>query len=294
MSAEARGEAGMVRLQDKVVLITGGNGGIGRGIAELAVAEGARVVITGRNVARGEATVQALQQAGGQALFVAAELSNETQAQTVINATIATYGALHVVVNNAGAGAQKSGIQPQHGPGERWHKLIGANLTSTYLVSAYAMPELRKAGGGAIVNISSTAAVHGNYGIYGAAKAGVEGLTRSLAVEYAAYGIRVNCVSPGWIKTEVTYPMGEATPEASLRRTAWEQTTSLLGRMGQPTEIAQAVIFLASTQASFITGATLVVDGGLTIIDPTAQSWLETMGGDPFASQPKAGKDQDQ
>jgi len=275
----------MLRLQDKVVLITGGNGGIGRGIAELAVAEGAHVVITGRNVARGEATVQALQQAGGQAIFVPAELSDEVQARTVIEATIAAYGALHVVVNNAGAGAQKSGIQPQDGPGARWHKLIGANLTATYLVSAYALPELRKAGGGSIVNISSTAAVHGNYGIYGAAKAGVEGLTRSLAVEYAADGIRVNCVSPGWIKTEVTYPTGEPMPDARLRRTAWEQTTSLLGRMGQPAEIAQAVIFLASTQASFITGATLVVDGGLTIIDPTAQSWLETMGSDPFASQ---------
>ena len=285
MSDETHGEAGMLRLQDKVVLITGGNGGIGRGIAELAVAEGAHVVITGRNVARGEATVQALQQAGGQAIFVPAELSDEVQARTVIEATIAAYGALHVVVNNAGAGAQKSGIQPQDGPGARWHKLIGANLTATYLVSAYALPELRKAGGGSIVNISSTAAVHGNYGIYGAAKAGVEGLTRSLAVEYAADGIRVNCVSPGWIKTEVTYPTGEPTPDARLRRTAWEQTTSLLGRMGQPAEIAQAVIFLASTQASFITGATLVVDGGLTIIDPTAQSWLETMGSDPFASQ---------
>ncbi len=285
MSDETHGEAGMLRLQDKVVLITGGNGGIGRGIAELAVAEGAHVVITGRNVARGEATVQAIQQAGGQAIFVPAELSDEVQAQTVIEATIATYGALHVVVNNAGAGAQKSGVQPQDGPGARWHKLIGANLIATYLASAYAMPELRKAGGGAIVNISSTSAVHGNYGIYGAAKAGVEGLTRSLAVEYAAYGIRVNCVSPGWIKTEVTYPTGEPTPDARLRRTAWEQTTSLLGRMGQPAEIAQAVIFLASTQASFITGATLVVDGGLTIIDPTAQSWLETMGSDPFASQ---------
>ena len=168
----------------------------------------------------------------------------------------------------------------------RWNKLMGANFTSTYLVAAYAMPALRKAGGGTIVNISSTAAVHGNYGIYGAAKAGVEGLTRSLAVEYAPYGIRVNCVSPGWIKTAVTFPAHEQNSNVYTRRAQWEQTTSLLGRMGRPEEIAQAVLFLASVQASFITGATLIVDGGLTIIDPTAEAWLETVGTDKFKSQP--------
>jgi NAD(P)-dependent dehydrogenase (short-subunit alcohol dehydrogenase family) len=274
-----------MRLQDKVTLVTGGNGGIGRSIAELAVREGARVVITGRNVARGEETLAALRQAGGQALFVAADLSVTEQARRVIEQTVAEFGALHVVVNNAGAGAQKSGVQPEDDPGTRWDKLVGANLTSTYLVSAYAMPELRKAGSGAIVNISSTAAVHGNYGIYGAAKAGVEGLTRSLAVEYAPYSIRVNCVSPGWIRTAVTLPDGEPTVEAQSRREEWEKTTSLLGRMGRPDEIAQAVLFLASDQASFITGATLIVDGGLTIIDPTAEAWLETVGADKFKSQ---------
>jgi len=126
--------------------------------------------------------------------------------------------------------------------------------------------------------------VHGNYGIYGAAKAGVEGLTRSLAVEYAPYGIRVNCVSPGWIKTAVTFPGGASTLEAQASRDAWERTTSLLGRMGRPEEIARAVLFLASDEASFITGATLIVDGGLTIIDPTAESWLATVGADKFKS----------
>lgn len=272
-----------MRLQDKVALITGGNGGIGRSIAELAVAEGARVVITGRDQVRGEATEQALSQADGQARFVAAELNDEAQVRALIAATVAEFGALDVVVNNAGAGAQKSGVHPEDEPGVRWQKLVGANLTSAYLVSAHALPHLRQTRG-AIVNISSTAAVHGNYGIYGAAKAGVEGLTRSLAVEYAPYGIRVNAVSPGWIKTAVTYPAGEPTPTARARREAWEKTASLLGRMGQPAEIAQAVLFLASTQASFITGATLIVDGGLTIIDPTADAWLATMGADTFKS----------
>jgi NAD(P)-dependent dehydrogenase (short-subunit alcohol dehydrogenase family) len=106
-----------------------------------------------------------------------------------------------------------------------------------------------------------------------------------MAVEGASGGIRVNCVSPGWIKTGATYPEAEPDPAAQARREAWEKEACLLGRMGRPEEIAQAVIFLASEQASFITGATLIVDGGLTIIDPTAQSWLETMGSDTFASR---------
>lgn len=274
-----------MRLQDKVTLVTGGNSGIGLGIVQLAVQEGAKVVIAARDAQRGDQVVQSVQQAGGQALFVQADLRDEAQVQQVIARTVAEYGRLDVVINNAGAGAKKSGVQPTDNVGVRWDKLINTNLTATYLVSAYAMPIMRQSGGGAIVNISSTAAVHGNYGIYGAAKAGVEGLTRSLAVEYAPYQIRVNCVSPGWIKTSVTYPAGEQTTEGSAQRLAWEKTTSLLGRMGQPEEIAQAVVFLASAQASFITGATLVVDGGLTIIDPTAESWLATMGSDTFASQ---------
>jgi NAD(P)-dependent dehydrogenase (short-subunit alcohol dehydrogenase family) len=279
----------LIRLPEKVALITGGNSGIGRSIAECAVAAGARVVIAARDAARGEETAQALRQAGGECVFAPADLSQEEQVRQVIERTIAEFGSLHIVVNNAGAGAKKSGVLPEDRPGQRWQKLLGANLTSTYLVSAYAMPALRTAGGGAIVNISSTAAIHGNYGIYGAAKAGVEGLTRSLAVEYAPFGIRVNCVSPGWIQTAATYPDAESSPAARgalrARRAAWEQETSLLGRMGRPEEIANAVLFLASDLASFITGATLVVDGGLTIIDPTAQSWLETMGADPFMSQ---------
>jgi NAD(P)-dependent dehydrogenase (short-subunit alcohol dehydrogenase family) len=278
------------RLKDKVTLVTGGNSGIGRAIALLAAEEGARVVIAARDAVRGAATVEAIQEVGGTAIFVAADLRDEDQVKAVIARTVAEYGALHVVVNNAGAGAKRSEVTSEDSPGTRWRKLVSVNLTSAYLVSAYALPELRRAGGGSIVNISSTAAVHGNYGIYGAAKTGVEGLTRSLAVEAAPYGVRVNCVSPGWIKTEATEPASES-PADAARRAAWEETTSLLGRMGQPSEIAQAVLFLASEQASFITGAVLIVDGGLTIIDPTAKAWLNTMGADTFASRGREQKD---
>jgi NAD(P)-dependent dehydrogenase (short-subunit alcohol dehydrogenase family) len=273
-----------MRLKDKVTLVTGGSSGIGLGISRLAASEGAKVVIAARNHARGEAAAHTLRQSGADALFLAADLRDEIQVMQVVKQIISEFGALHVVINNAGAGAKRSGVTANDEPGVRWSKLVAANLTSTYLVCAHALPELRRTGGGAIVNISSTAAVHGNYGTYGAAKAGVEGLTRSMAVEGAPHGIRVNCVSPGWIRTETTYPEGEPLPDVREHRAAWERETSLLGRMGQPDEIAQAVVFLASDQASFITGAVLVVDGGLTVIDPTASSWFDMMGRNPFAS----------
>jgi NAD(P)-dependent dehydrogenase (short-subunit alcohol dehydrogenase family) len=274
-----------MRLKDKVTLVTGGSSGIGWGIARLAAAEGARVVIAARDSTRGETAAHTLSQSGADALFIATDLRDEIQVRKLVKQTITHFGALHVVINNAGAGAKHSGVSPDDEPGMRWNKLVAANLTSAYLVSAHALPELRQGKGGAIVNISSTAAIHGNYGTYGAAKAGLEGLTRSMAVEGAPYGIRVNCVSPGWIRTDATYPDSDLLSDDREHRAAWERETSLLGRIGQPDEIAQAVVFLASEQASFITGSVLVVDGGLTIIDPTARSWFDMMGRDPFASQ---------
>ena len=141
--------------------------------------------------------------------------------------------------------------------------MAGGNLLTTYLATTFGVEIMRRTGG-AIVNISSTASQHGNYGLYGAMKAGLEGLTRSMAFEYASLGIRVNAVSPGWIETPANV-LDQNNP-AEIQ---WATTTSLLGRRGSVEEVAGSTLFFASDHASFITGATLVVDGGLTIVDAT-------------------------
>ena len=262
-----------MRFRDKVVLVTGGNSGIGRGIVHWFAKEGARVAFAGRNVAKGAAVEAEIAAQGGSATFFACDLSSEAGVRELI-ADLANWGRLDVVVNNAGVGARRSGVDAADGPGERWNKLRGPNLDAAYFVAAHAMPLIRDSGGGAIVNISSTATLHGNWGLYCVAKAGVEALTRSLAVEGAPAGIRVNCVSPGWIATDLDAsenPAGTASGE-------WELPPGVLNRMGTPAEIAAAVGFLASEEASFVTGQTLVVDGGLSILDYTSLRLLERTG----------------
>ncbi|MSP82414.1 MAG: SDR family oxidoreductase [Alphaproteobacteria bacterium] len=264
-----------MRLAGKAALVTGGNSGIGRGIVHRFVAEGALVAFVGRDGAKG-AKVQG--EVGEKGAFIQADLAHEDQCARAVAEAVGRFGRLDIVVNNAGVGGRRSGIGPDDGPGARWQKMRGPNLDAPLFVAAYAMPHLARAGRGAIVNISSTAAVHGNWGLYTVAKAGVEALTRSLAAEGAPHGVRANGVSPGWIAIEAD----GANPPSGKPGGDWDLPPSLFDRMGTPAEIAAAVVFLASDEASFVTGQTLIVDGGLTITDYASLTLLRGVGAKLF------------
>ncbi len=158
-------------LRDKVALVTGGNSGIGRGIVHRFLREGAAVAIAARDRDKGAAVLREAAELGGEAAFFAVDLAEEDAVAEMIEAVLARFGRLEIVVNNAGLGSRRSGVEPADPPGARWRKLRGPNLDAAYFVSAHALPALVRAGGGAMVNISSTAARHGNWGLYGVAKA---------------------------------------------------------------------------------------------------------------------------
>jgi NAD(P)-dependent dehydrogenase (short-subunit alcohol dehydrogenase family) len=270
-----------MRLKGKTALITGGNSGIGRGIVHRFIDEGARVAFAGRDERKGAAVTAEVKQRKGEGQFYPVDLAQEKAVATLIDNVEQRFGGLDIVVNNAGVGSRRSGIEADDGPGARWSKMRGPNLDAAYFVSAYALPLLARSGNGAIVNISSTATLHGNWGTYCIAKAAIEGLTRSLAAEGAPHGIRANGVSPGWIATD----NDAAEPPSGSPGGQWQVPCALLNRMGLPAEIAAAVLFLASDEASFVTGQTLIVDGGLTITDYTSLAMLRKAGDKLFTGR---------
>jgi NAD(P)-dependent dehydrogenase (short-subunit alcohol dehydrogenase family) len=248
-------------LENKVGIVTGAGQGIGRAIAMSYAREGARVIIADFNAEMGEQTVSLIQQAGGEAAFVQGDVSKEESVRAAVDFAVATYGRLDIACNSA---AVSRGGGPIHEyEREVFDHTLEMCLTNTWLCMKYEIAAMLQTGGGAIVNISSNSSLRGQaYNTaYAAAKAGVNILTKSSAAEYGAQGIRINAVSPGVIRTPGVEKYFEEQPDMAkgLKKAA------VMNRLGEPEEIAEAVTFLSSDRASFITGQLLSVDGGAAV-----------------------------
>jgi NAD(P)-dependent dehydrogenase (short-subunit alcohol dehydrogenase family) len=254
------------RLQDRVSIVTGSAGGIGRAIA-LAMAEaGARVIVSDTRTAEGEETVRAIQAAGGTAFFVACDVSDPEQVNHLVAASLEHFGRLDVLVNNAGISGGSSLAHELDL--ETWDRVMAVNLRGPFLCAKHALPHLISSGG-TIINIAST------YGLIGAplapaycaSKAGVVNLTRQLAVDYGPHKIRVNAICPGYVDTDMGGFRASLPPEQSAAANARREANAALqpiGRQAQALEIARVAVFLASEESSFMTGSILTVDGGCT------------------------------
>jgi NAD(P)-dependent dehydrogenase (short-subunit alcohol dehydrogenase family) len=250
------------RLAGRTALVTGGSQGIGEAVVRLFAAEGARVVFCARGAGAGMAVEDAVRAAGGEARFTACDVSREDQVQRLIAATVEAFGRLDIVVNAAGITA--SG-RVEDFPLQTWEDIFRVNVTGTFLVCKHAVPHLRASGNGSIVNLGSTYGFIGVAGsaAYSATKATVISLTRSLALELAADGVRVNALCPGATLTPMNIEWLDAQPDrAAALRTLTEAHP--IGRLSTPDEQARACLFLVSDDAAYVTGTTLLVDGGRT------------------------------
>jgi NAD(P)-dependent dehydrogenase (short-subunit alcohol dehydrogenase family) len=258
LTERSRGlQGGKVILQDRVALVTGAGSGIGRAVCESYAREGARVVAADLNEAAGRETADTLTSAGAGCHFVQADVSDPAACEAIVSAALEQYGRLDVACNNAGI---NRGFEPAANYAlDDWHEVIQVNLSAVFYCIRAQVPAMLESGGGSIVNIASILGAVGLGGVpaYVASKHGVVGLTKSVSLDYAAQGIRVNAVGPGFIET----PLIERRTDDPEKREELERRHPI-GRIGQASEVAELVTWLSSERASFVTGSFYPVDGG--------------------------------
>lgn len=245
----------MSELQDSVAIVTGGSTGIGAATAKRFAEEGASVVVADVNVEDGEETVAEIVEGGGEATFVEVDVSDPAEVEAMVETTVETYGGLDFAVNNAGIEGENAATTDQ--PLDNWEQVIDVNLKGVFVGMQAEIDAMLEDGGGAIVNMSSIAGQVGfpQSSPYVASKHGVIGLTKTAALEYSEAGVRVNAICPGVIET----PMVEASDQEQIQGVI---DATPIRRLGEPPEIGDAAVWLCSEEASFVTGESLVIDGG--------------------------------
>jgi NAD(P)-dependent dehydrogenase (short-subunit alcohol dehydrogenase family) len=245
--------------EQKVAIVTGGSSGIGRATAVALAKQGVKVTVAARRAKEGEETVHLIKEAGSEGIFVNTDVANEDDVKSLVEKTVKMYGRLDYAFNNAAIPETTTSLIEQ--TSNVFDQIMNVNVKGVWLCMKYEIPEMFRTGGGAIVNTSSGAGVIGipQQSIYSASKHAVLGLTKSAAIEYAKSGIRINAIAPGLVETEMVDRVAEGNKQIieSLK------SRTPIGRMGDPQEIANAVVWLLSDKASFVLGHTLLVDGGI-------------------------------
>lgn len=250
----------MFDLTGKVAVVTGGNGGIGLGMACGLAEAGARIAVVGRNPDKNAKAVEKIKALGGEAIAVETDVCKADAVDQMVKTVVAAFGGIHILVNNAGTNVRK---RPEEYTEEEWHFVIDTNLTSAFLCSKACYPEMKKAGGGKVINNGSMLSIFGSpWGsAYGSSKGGIMQFTRSQATAWAADNIQVNCFLPGWINTDLTRLARQEVPglnEKILSRTP-------AGRWGEPEDLAGLAVFLAGPASDFLTGTAIPIDGGFSV-----------------------------